>query len=325
MPTLAVNGLPMGLVNAPFERPSGFLMRVGIPHAGGRLAFHAFNEGYAAMVSASAFWNGRAGCFRFPQATDLQELDFALDSAGFSAMRLWQAKGRQPGIAGVYPWTYAQYVELAALSGASWWAQPDLCCEPEIAANRAEVDYRIRATATSLEGVLRIVHAWQNELAKSCTPRTVANMLPPPVPVIQGWLPDDYLRSLELLEQVWSRWQPWLATPVLIGVGSVCRRALHDPRHGLLAVLARLEGALPAGARLHLFGVKGPALATLAAREWIASADSMAYDVQARRRAWHEQRSNTVGRRAAEMSRWMARAAGAMTPVPRGCTRVPVA
>jgi hypothetical protein len=203
-------GLPCGLVNAPFERLGEFVMRVGIPHRGGRLAFHAFNEGYAAMVSASAFWSHRAGAFRLPRATDLQEVDFALDSAGFTAMQMWKAKGTQPGMAGVFPWTYAQYVELVSMSGASWWSQPDLCCEPEIAANLEEVDYRVRATATLLEGVLRIVYGWQNELAKTCSPQTVASMLPPPVPVIQGWSPDDYLRSLDLLDKVWSRWQPGL-------------------------------------------------------------------------------------------------------------------
>ncbi len=170
-------GLPRWLVNAPFERAGEFVMRVGIPHRSGRLAFHAFNHGYAAMVSASAFWNPRAGAFCFPRATDLQEVDFALDSAGFTAMRLWKARGTQPGMAGVFPWTYAQYVELASMSGASWWSQPDLCCEPEIAANHEEVDYRIRATATLLEGVLRVVYAWQNELAKTCSPRTVPHRL----------------------------------------------------------------------------------------------------------------------------------------------------
>jgi hypothetical protein len=81
----------------------GLVVRVGIPHSGGRLAFHAFNEGYPAMVSASAFWNRKTGQFRIPRATDLTEIDFALDSAGFSAMKLFQSKGGQSGIAGVYP------------------------------------------------------------------------------------------------------------------------------------------------------------------------------------------------------------------------------
>ncbi|MGF6383465.1 hypothetical protein OKW33_006235 [Paraburkholderia atlantica] len=79
------------------------------------------------MVSASAFWNPKTGRFRIPEATDLTEIDFALDSAGFTAMRLFQSKGRQRGIAGVYPWTMEQFVELASFSGATWVSQPDLC------------------------------------------------------------------------------------------------------------------------------------------------------------------------------------------------------
>src|ERR1700754_243974 len=102
------------------------------------------------MVSASAFWNAKSGRFVIPQATDLTEIDFALDSAGFTAMRAFQAKGHQRGIAGIYPWTMEQYVELASFSGANWIAQPDLCCEPEVAADQAAIDYRIDATATLL-------------------------------------------------------------------------------------------------------------------------------------------------------------------------------
>lgn len=307
-------GLPSGLVNAAVQGNRGIVMRVGIPHRGGRLAFHAFNQGYPAMVSASAFWCRKTEQFKVPRASDLYELDFALDSAGFTAMRLWKARGAQPGMAGVFPWSYAQYVELAALSGASWWSQPDLCCEPEIAESRDEVDYRIRATATLLEGVLRIVYAWQNELAKTCSPGTVACMVPPPVPVLQGWSADDYLRSLDLVDQVWSRWQPWLAPPALLGVGSVCRRHVHNPEHGLLAILARLEGRLPDGAQLHLFGVKGASLSHV--RQWnrIASADSMAYDEGARRVAWRARRTNTVGHRCEAMTRWMTDAVRRVTP-----------
>nr|WP_318289974.1 hypothetical protein [Paraburkholderia sp. BL8N3] len=94
--------LPMSQRNAHVD--DGLLIRVGIPHSGGKLAFHAFNEGFAGMVSASAFWNPKTGRFRIPESTDLTEIDFALDSAGFTAMRLFQSKGRQAGIAGVYPW-----------------------------------------------------------------------------------------------------------------------------------------------------------------------------------------------------------------------------
>lgn len=304
--------MPVGQRNAALE-PS-LVMRVGIPHRGGRLAFHAFNQNYPVMVSANAFWDTSKGKFHIPEATNLSELDFALDSAGYTAMRLWKAKGIQPGMAGIFPWTYSQYVELASESGASWWSQPDLCCEPEIARNQEEVNYRIRATATLLEGVLRVVYAWQNELAKTCSSSVVANMLTPPVPVLQGWNAGDYLHSLELMQSVWERWQPWLAPPALIGIGSVCRRSLSHPTHGLRAILTALEGNLPAGSRLHLFGVKGTCLAELKMLDWIASADSMGFDLSARIKSHRAGLSNTMEHRSREMTQWMAKAHARIHP-----------
>src|SRR5882762_4276801 len=97
-------GLPLEQCNAAFEARDKFVMGVGIPHRSGSLACHAFRRQYPAMVSANAFWDRRAQSFRLPKATDLQEVDFALDSAGFTAMRLWKAKGTQGGMAGVFPW-----------------------------------------------------------------------------------------------------------------------------------------------------------------------------------------------------------------------------
>lgn len=201
-------GMPIEQRNAWLEWPCQLLMRVGIPHRDGRLTFHALSQGYPAMVSANAFWDRKAERFCFPTATDLSEVDFALDSAGYVSMKLWKDKGRQRGMAGIFPWTYAQYIEFATQSGANWWSQPDLCVEPDIAQSRDEVDFRICATATLLEGVLRILYEWQNEFARTCNARVVANLLPPPVPVLQGWTVSDYQCSAEMLLQVWERWQP---------------------------------------------------------------------------------------------------------------------
>lgn len=295
--------LPQKQLNANLEE--GLLMRVGIPHRGGRLPFHAFNRGYPVMVSANAFWNQDKQAFHFPEATDLSETDFAMDSAGYTAMKAWKAKGKQPGMAGVFPWTYAQYVAFATSCSASWWSQPDLCCEPEISSSPEEVDYRVRATATLLEGTLMTLYEWQNQLARSCSAQVVANMLPPPVPVLQGWSVDMYLKSLDLLMAVWDRWQPWLAAPALIGVGSVCRRPIEHPVHGLGAILGALKGNLPKESRLHLFGVKGDSLNALRGLDWIASADSMAYDFGARVKAHRAGYSNTIEHRAGEMDRWL--------------------
>lgn len=268
------------------------------------------------MVSASAFWNARAQRFDIPQATSLSEVDLALDSAGFTAVKLWQSKGKQAGMAGVYPWTCAQYLELVSELGVSWWSAPDLCCEPSVAPHADEVTWRVRATATLLEHTLRTLRSWHLQLgAQGWSPSMLANTLPPPVPILQGWTAQDYLHSLNLTMQVWQRWQPWLAAPALIGVGSVCRRDIHHPTHGLLAILRAIHPHLPAGARLHLFGVKGPLLSQLRDLPWIASVDSMAFDFSARMNARKAARSNTMEGRCQEMSRWMgaARARSAST------------
>lgn len=321
MKTQTYLGLPVGQRNT--HLAPGLTMRVGIPHTGGALSFHAFNQDYPVMVSANAFWNKDKKSFRLPQATNLSELDWALDSAGYTAMNLWKQKGRQDGMAGVYPWSYAQYIEFASEAGASWWAQADLCCEPDIASSRDEVDYRVRATATLLEGTLRVLFDWQSEMTLMAPPTVVASMLRPPVPVLQGWDADDYLRSLDLMMQVWERWTPWLDQPVLIGVGSVCRRSLDDRKHGLYAVLAALERHLPAGARLHLFGVKGACLDKLKMFDWVASADSMAYDDGARRKAFKVGHSNTMAHRSAEMTAWMDAARNRIEPAEGDQFRLP--
>jgi len=304
--------MPISQLNAHVDE--GLLIRAGIPQSGGKLAFHAFDEGFAGMVSASAFWNSKTGRFRIPKATDLTEIDFALDSAGFTAMKLFQTKGRQPGIAGVYPWTMEQFVELASFSGAAWVAQPDFCCEPELAVDQQAIDYRVNATATLLEGMLRVVYAWQDQLARTLSANAVQNMVRIPVPVAQGWSVDDYRRSIDLMMQVWERWMPWIAPPALIGLGSVCRRHLTDPHHGLFAILEGLEGYLPPGTRCHLFGIKGQALDRVKMYDWVASVDSMAADFAARVKARKAGVSNTIAHRIAEVDRWMESATRRVAP-----------
>lgn len=307
------SSIPMGQTNASLDK--SLIMRVGIPQRGGHLAVHAFHHDYPTMVSANAFWNSAKNQFQFPEFTDLSELDFALDSAGFTAMLQFQKKGCHTGMAGIFPWTAEQYVQLASESGATWWSQPDLCCENEIARNQNEIDFRIDATATLLESVLRVVYAWQNELAKQNWNTTaIANAIRPPVPVLQGWKASDYLRSLDLMTAVWERWQPWLAAPALIGIGSVCRRELNHPEHGLFAILNALEGNFPKESRAHLFGVKGTSLSTLKMMPWIASADSMAYDYAARVNAHKEGISNSYAHRSTEMTKWMRTAQSRIKP-----------
>jgi hypothetical protein len=302
----ALNVLPTRQQNANLS--DDFLMRVGIPHSGGRLAAHAFNENFAVMVSASAFWNRTKRKFHMPEATDLSELDFALDSAGYTGILNFQRKGLQNGIAGVFPWDFTAYMEFANLSGCSWYSQADLCVEEKVARDREAIDYRIRATATLLGGMLQILYEWQNQLARSCNSTVVANLLRPPVPVLQGRNIGDYLFSLELLNSVWDRWSGWLDTPALIGVGSMCRRDLLDPDEGLYAIVDALGRNFPKGSRAHFFGVKNQALNEISKMGFVASSDSMAYDFNSRAKAHKIGVSNSMQRRTSEMSAWMASA-----------------
>lgn len=292
----------------------GFTMRVGVPHSGGSLAFHAFNQDYKVMVSSSAFWNRQQQRFHMPAHTDLSEVDFALDSAGYTAMVGWGAKGKQRGIAGIYPWTLSEYIEFATQAGASWWASSDLCCEQQIANNREAIEFRIRATATILEATLQTLYAWQNELSRTCNSTVVANMLPPCVPVIQGRTIQDYIWSLKLTLEVWSRWEGWLAPPALLGIGSMCRRDLNDPEQGIYAILDGIKDHLPKTSKLHVYGVKGEALSRLVQMDFCAAADSMAWDFSTRVSARKSRVSNTMERRKSGMDEWMAAALDRVAP-----------
>lgn len=75
------------------------------------------------MVSASAFWNRTKREFRMPEAADLSEIDFALDSAGYTGLLKFQRKGQQEGIAGICLWSFSAYMEFANFSGCSWYSQ----------------------------------------------------------------------------------------------------------------------------------------------------------------------------------------------------------
>lgn len=297
------NNMPVGQVNAHLSK--NFVMRVGIPHTSGSLPFHAFDKDYPCMVSSAAFWDSRKQKFHVPEYTDLTETDFALDSAGFTAVSLWGRKGKQRGMAGVYPWTVGEYLELASQLGPQWYSQPDLCCESAVARNPEEVNYRVRATATLLESLLRTLYAWQDELARTCSSTVVANILRPCVPVIQGRTVDDYKLSMELMLEVWDRWSGWLKPPALIGIGSMCRREVNDPEQGLLAILEGIREYVPPGSKLHVFGAKNLALDSIAQMDFVMGSDSMAWDYSARMSALKSGVSNTMERRRNGMDAWM--------------------
>lgn len=263
-------------------------VRVGLPTPSGALIAAARHHRYSVLFSANAFavrYRGgheREGSFRGfrqPKAHVLAGLDAALDSAGFVAAVRY----------GDYPWTVEEYLDLVAAHPWRWWAAMDYCCEPEVARDRPLRLLRMAATVAQFF-----------ECRSLARKRSLAD----PIPVLQGYLAREYLESID-----WLALDPW---PALVGVGSVCRRAVHGA-HGLLEVIETLDRALPAHVQLHLFGIKSDALAHLSRHPRIASTDSMAWDYAARR-ARPTARSSAF--RAQCMERWMQRQASRLSRTP---------
>ena len=92
------------------------------------------------LVSANAFWKNDKFC-NYEVLWDI-EVPLALDSGGFVAMRKYAG----------YRWKVLDYLDLAVMLRPVWWAAQDYCCEPEIAADPAEVT----ATRSS-----RLVKHWR--------------------------------------------------------------------------------------------------------------------------------------------------------------------
>lgn len=223
-------------------------VRIGME--GGRVAVlrRVASLGAPILVSANSLWRHKIG--KFQGFKCYAGFDTALDSGGFVAMKRY----------GGYRWSVRQYVELAREMRPTWFAQMDFCCEPEIAANRGEVYARIDRTAEYL-------HACQDEAR--------AANIAPPLPVLQGWQPEDYCAG-----PIYSTGYQW---PALVGIGSVCRRNVEGP-NGILAVMSALDRKVPAGVQFHLFGVKSQALQKLTEQfpGRVASVDSMAWRTKAR-------------------------------------------
>lgn len=237
------------------------LVRVGLPKTTGALPGACFDMEAPALVSANCMWDPKRKQFREP-GWAIGDLDVALDSAGFVAMSTY----------GGYPWTVAQYTELAGLMGWTWWAQMDFCCEPEIAHDHAEVDKRMWATLVLLaQTMLQVEAYWEMGYP----------WIQYPMPVLQGWTIDDYMQSAAWVDELLHKHTFTKAWPDLVGVGSVCRRE-HDD---ILAIVAALDEVLPPHVKLHLFGVKGSAIRELAGWDRVESTDSASWAMTARKEA----------------------------------------
>ena len=243
-------------------------LRLGI-ESGRKLVLERVRSlGAPVLVSAnSLFKDGKFGTGKA-----FAGLDVALDSGGFVAMKKY----------GGYRWSCDDYAQLAQRMSPAWWAQMDFCCEPEIAAARAEVFSRIDRT---------VEHLHQLEDIARRTGQAA------PMPVLQGWMPQDYVSG-----PIFERAHAW---PELVGIGSVCRRHVHGP-DGVLAVVAALDAKVPEHVRFHLFGVKSQAIKALVDRfpQRIASTDSMAWNVTCRRECYRAGRAQDGAARAEYMEKW---------------------
>lgn len=162
-----------------------------------------------------------------------------------------------------YPWTVTHHMDLCEAAPWQWFASADMCVEPEVAQNRTEVFDRISGTARLNRECL--IEARQRGIADRFTP------------VVQGWHPHDYLRCLDRM--------PDIAGFPILGVGSMCRRHVEGDT-GILRVVDVLDRALGSSpVRLHLFGLKTTGMAELNSHPRIASVDSQAYGVAARKAA----------------------------------------
>jgi hypothetical protein len=244
------------------------------------------------LVSANAFWKND----RFSGYEVLWDIEvpLALDCGGFVAMKRY----------GGYRWSMLDYIDLAVMLRPVWWAAQDYSCEPEIAANSAEIGRRIRNTVFTLaETLARVIH-WNQELPG--LPATA------PMPVIQGWRPTDYTTCVKLMEDhvisdpVAARILGSNQWPALVGVGSLCRRNLTGPNN-LYQIIDALDGVLPPHVGLHLFGIKSTAVARLKDRARIVSVDSMAWNYAARREAFVNRVPKTKELLCDKMSAWIVR------------------
>jgi hypothetical protein len=258
---------------------------VGLPHLRpGPILERAKRIGQPVLISANCLshWRRSAGWpdwrgWRLEQLANAHGLaSVDLDSGGFvCAVRY-----------GGIPWSVDAYMALATAFPFRRVASLDYCVEPELAGDREAV----------LDRISRTIRA-----NRDCRARAIdLGMVDRFMPVLQGRRPEDYERCAEAL--AWS-----LLPGTVVGVGSMCRRAIGGPE-GLVAVIAHLDRILPAGIRLHAFGVKGSALPYL--RPFfprIASIDSQAYGIAARREAYRTGTSKTDTRVAEHLDRWTRR------------------
>jgi hypothetical protein len=185
---------------------------------------------------------------------------WALDSGGFTQL---QREGRWTITPAAYVAAVRRYRDQ--IGGLAWAAPQDWMCEPAIIQGGRYGGQTFVGTGLSV---------------REHQERTVANYLEltslapdlPFIPVVQGFTLPQYKTCLALYETAGVD----LTRAPLVGLGSVCRRQSTAQIHHIVSTLAGR------GLRLHGFGVKTGGLQSYGRR--LASADSMAWSYNARRR-----------------------------------------
>jgi hypothetical protein len=180
-----------------------------------------------------------------------------VDSGGFSLIS--RQGGHDPA------WEYANHV---ARTDADLVALQDLPCEDEaLDACDRSVDEQVHASTRQQAETKRAMDAMND-------------FDPELVPVIQGWEPDDYLRSIEDLESA------GLDLTGRVGVGTLCRRNAKDD---IRRVIMAIDSVLGDEVELHGFGVKTNVLQYAEVRNLLTSADSQSYNDRARNALHHDE------------------------------------
>jgi hypothetical protein len=186
---------------------------------------------------------------------------WALDSGGFTELSRY----------GEWRTTPAEYVRAVAryereIGRLDWAAPQDHMCEPWIIqggngfpGTGLSVD---RHQHLTVDNFVELRELWPQHSDRPC----------PFIPVLQGWTVGDYIRCREMYRAAGVD----LAAEKVVGLGSVCRRQ-NTIRIG--AIVGMLADELP----LHGFGVKTSGLQSYGRQ--LASADSMAWSLDARRSA----------------------------------------
>jgi hypothetical protein len=182
---------------------------------------------------------------------------WALDSGGFSELAMY----------GEWRTTPEEYVAAVVryateIGRLSWAAPQDWMCEPQMLQRTGltVIEHQKR----TIDNFVYLTQLWSRLSDADC----------PFKPPLQGQLLPDYLRCWDMYGEAGVDLREYN----VVGLGSVCRRQATEEIGEIVTALRELAPDLP----LHGFGVKKQGLEKYG--HLLASADSMAWSVEARRR-----------------------------------------